>query len=204
MTVFRRTASILGTLVLAGLLTACSSSQFGSTQRTAAPSQLPPVQNGSVQSTNLPPLQGEDGTIRTADTFDPTAGADPGLTGSVQQGDGSFVSIDDVGGSTITPAGRDLSGQLTPVKLLGAWTVTADLQQCRLNLTQTTKTGTNRFRASTPGCTMPGLMVVSSWQLAGSQVQLFDENGDIIAAFQQAGNRFVGSMSGGIPVSMDG
>jgi Protease inhibitor Inh len=201
----RRTLSALGLFLAAGSIAGCSTtSPFGDNQRAAAPAQLPPVQSGSVQSSNLPPLQGQDGAITTADTFDPTAGGDPALAGQTASVDGSFVSIDDVGGSTLTPAGRDLSGTLTPTKLLGAWTVSADLQQCRLNLTQTTKTGTSRFRASTPGCTMSGLMVVSSWQLAGSQVQLFDENGDIIAAFQQTGNRFVGTMAGGIPVSMDG
>lgn len=141
--------------------------------------------------------------MTAGDPFNPNSG-DLGLLGQQQNADGSFVSIDDVGSSTITPAGRDLSGTLTTAKLLGTWTVTADLQSCRLNLTQTTKSGTNRFRASTPSCDMPVLSLVSSWQLTGSQVQLFDESGAIVGAFQQSGNRFIGTLSGGISVSMEG
>ena len=195
-------ALLVGT---ATLLAGCaSSSPFGSSQRTAsAPTQLDPVASSSVQTSTLPPLQGQDGAIVQSNDFDPNSG-DPALQGQVASADGSFVSIDDVGGSTMTPAGRDLSGALTPAKLLGAWTISADLQQCRLNLTQTTKSGTNRYRASTPNCDMPVLALVSSWQLAGNQVQLFDESGAIVGAFQLSGNHFVGTLSGGIAVTMDG
>ena len=84
------------------------------------------------------------------------------------------------------------------------WTVISGATQCRLNLTQTAKTGTERYRASTPGCQLPKLAVVSSWQLAGSQVQLFDENGDMVAALILSGTRFIGTLSGGQGISMIG
>ena len=77
-------------------------------------------------------------------------------------------------------------------------------EQCQLNLTQTAKTGTGRYRASAPACGLPGISVISSWTLAGSQVQLFDENGDIIAALILSGNRFVGTLAGGQGISMVG
>lgn len=201
-----------GAVVLAACLalTGCSSSSFGSRSQ-FRPASLPPVQNSSVQSSTLPPLQGQDGVVTTADnSFDPTinngsllGSGDPSLVGQSASADGSFVSLDDVGGGT-TPGGRDLSGGLTPGKLLGVWTVAANLQTCRLNLTQTTKSGTNRYRASTPNCTLPVLSLVSSWQLTGSQVQLFDESGAIVGALQLSGNRFIGTMSGGIAVTMEG
>ena len=46
--------------------------------------------------------------------------------------------------------------------------------------------------------------MVASWQLAGSQVQLFDENGDIVAAMILSGNRFIGTLAGGQGISMVG
>lgn len=197
---------IAAVIVLSGLLSGCASSKFGPS-RQVAPANLPPVQNSSVQSTSLPPLQGEDGVVTTADPFDSSGSVlgsgDPALNGATASVDGSFVSLDDVGGGT-TPGGRDLSGGLTPGKLLGVWTVTANLQQCRLNLTQTTKSGTNRYRASTPTCEVPVLSLVSSWQLAGAQIQLFDESGSIVGALQLSGNRFIGTLSGGIAVTMEG
>ena len=194
------------------LLAGCSStSPFSSSNRNlSAPAQLPPVANSSVQTSSLPPLQGQDGVVTSSDTFDPNAivfdpnNGDPALNGQVANADGSFVNIDEVGATGLTPGGRDISGSLTTAKLLGTWNVSAEQRQCRLNLTQTAKTGTNRFRASTPGCEIPVLSLVSSWQLTGSQIQLFDESGAIIGAFQRSGNRFVGTLSGGIAASMDG
>ena len=193
---------------IAAMLAGCASSSFGTRRNQSQPANLPPVQSSSVQSSTLPPLQGEDGVVTTAENeFDPgvsvLGSGDPALVGQTASADGSFVSLDDVGGGT-TPGGRDLSGGLTPGKLLGVWTVSADLQTCRLNLTQTTKTGTNRYRASTPNCTVPVLSLVSSWQLTGSQVQLFDESGAIVGAFQLSGNRFIGTLSGGISATMEG
>ena len=93
---------------------------------------------------------------------------------------------------------------LTIEKLLGGWTVVAGADQCKLNLTYTAKTGTSRYRASTPGCTLQGLNVVASWQLVGTQVQLFDENGDIIASLILSGNHFIGTLAGGQGISMVG
>jgi hypothetical protein len=46
--------------------------------------------------------------------------------------------------------------------------------------------------------------VVASWQLAGSQVQLFDEAGDIVASLILSDNRFVGTLAGGQGISMVG
>lgn len=115
----------------------------------------------------------------------------------------SFVTLDSVGSVPNAP-GRDLSGGLTIEKLLGGWTIVSGAEQCKLNLTYTSKAGTSRYRASTPGCTLKGLNVVASWQLAGSQVQLFDENGDMIAALILSGNRFIGTLAGGQGISMVG
>jgi len=184
---------------------------------------LPPVDGAlTVASTTpaqpvapgaLPPPQPLGGSTQVADglgqSFDPailhspTAQPATPLATQVASTDGSFVSLDSVGQVPATP-GRDLAGGLTIEKLLGGWTVVAGADQCKLNLTYTQKTGTNRYRASTPGCALPGLSVVASWQLVGSQVQLFDENNDIIASLILSGNRFIGTVAGGQGISMVG
>lgn len=161
----------------------------------------------------LPPPQPLSSTTQVADgmgqSFDPAILQSPNAqpstptTTQVASTDGSFVSLDSVGQVPATP-GRDLSGGLSIEKLLGGWTVVAGPTQCKLNLTYTQKTGTNRYRASTPGCGLSGLNVVASWQLVGSQVQLFDENGDIIATLILSGNRFIGTVAGGQGISMVG
>lgn len=190
----------LGLVVAAALsLSGCASSRLVPTN--AAPQQLPPIASSNAQSQDLPPI-GADGAVTTADNSGIYTG-DPGLDGQQTAAtDGSFVSLDEVG--SFPGDGRNLSGGLTVAKLLGTWTVSSGIDQCRLNLTQTTKTGTKRYRASTPGCTIAVLARVASWQLAGTQVQLYDDNGAIIGSLLQSGNRFVGTLSGGVAVSMAG
>jgi hypothetical protein len=85
---------------------------------------------------------------------------------------------------------------------MGRWTVTSGADSCALNLTYTQKMDTTRYRASIPGCAITGLAEVASWQIVGNQVQLFDEGGKIVAALALSGNRFVGTSSGGIGISM--
>lgn len=167
---------------------------------------MPPAAPGT-----LPPPQPISNSTQVADglgqSFDPAVLPSPNQPApantQVASTDPSFVSLNSVGQVPATP-GRDLSGGLTIEKLLGGWTVVAGANQCKLNLTYTTKTGTNRYRASTPGCGLSGLNVVASWQLVGSQVQLFDENGDIIATLILSGNRFIGTVAGGQGISMVG
>ncbi len=213
--------------VLAIVLAGCSGAR--STQRTAMaqPEQLAPVQNSSVASTALPPI-GSSGVTTGGIAQPAPIQANPALTGQpgqmspaltgqpapIQQnmGDpalqsanagGTFVTLDAVGNVPQTP-GRDLTGGLTVPKMLGGWTLVSGGTQCRLNLTQTAKEGTQRYRASTPGCQMPGISAVASWQLAGSQLQLYDEGGNIVATLVLSGSRFVGTGSGGIGLSMVG
>jgi hypothetical protein len=116
---------------------------------------------------------------------------------------GSFVSLNDAGNAS-SSAGttRDLSGGLTIEKLIGGWTVVSGAAQCKLNLTYTTKTGTSRYRASTPGCSIAGLAPVASWQLVGSQVQLFNDGGKLIGTLLLSGSRFIGTLAGGQGISM--
>jgi hypothetical protein len=213
--------AVVGAAALA--LSACASGGI-KTRNIAVAEQVQPLPSSQVASSNLPaigesgvvsPNQMPDGTVTTAEIGTPAGGATAAGTQPVLGGaatvdtvqtasaDGSFVTLDSVGSVPNAP-GRDLSGGLTIEKLLGGWTIVSGADQCKLNLTYTSKAGTSRYRASTPGCTLQGLKVVASWQLAGSQVQLFDENGDMIAALILSGNRFIGTLAGGQGISMVG
>jgi hypothetical protein len=186
------------------LLAGCASTNVAVSNAGQA-EQLGAVQTGAVSTTALPPIgpngevqQGVGGPPPLTPT-DPTA-VDP-LTADVQPGvSGGLTSA----GGDFNATGRDLSGGLTVEKLLGRWTVVSGADQCQLNLTQTAKTGTGRYRASAPACGLKGLSVVASWTLAGSQVQLFDENGDLVAALILSGQRFIGTLAGGTGISMVG
>jgi hypothetical protein len=165
---------------------------------------LTPVQNSSVSQSSLPPVGGQQ-TPQTASADGQFDGQTvPGETQNLfGDDDGSFVSLDDMETNT-NVAARDLSGPLTVLKLLGVWTVQSGDVTCRLNLTQSAKGSTGRYRASAPGCSVPAIAAVSSWQLAGKQIQLFNEAGQLVGALLQNGDRFVGTMVGGQGISMVG
>jgi hypothetical protein len=133
--------------------------------------------------------------VGTAPTTPDPLGTDTAST------DGSFETLQPVGA---LPNSRDLSGGLTVEKLLGGWTIVSGDVQCKLNLTQTAKAGTNRYRASAPACALPAVAGVASWQLSGSQVQLYGENGTAIATLILSGNRLIGTIQGGQGISMVG
>ena len=224
--------SSAGIAIVALALAGCTSSGIA-TRNISQPEQLQPLPNSQVASANLPAIgqqggQLPNGQLQTAQIGTPAGQVNPALSGQPVLGgnqpvpgavgdpvlgstdpvltastDDSFVTLDSVGAVPNAP-GRDLSGGLTMEKLLGGWTIVSGAQQCKLNLTYTSKAGTSRYRASTPGCQLQGQSVVASWQLAGSQVQLFDENGDMIAALILSGNRFIGTLAGGQGISMVG
>lgn len=231
MAISARSIMAVGVIALSLTLAGCASSSVGPTGARTAPEDIAPIQNVPVASSNLPAIgqtgapQQNMGTLpmpgQNPNTLTVGGGAgigqsqDPMLQGQQAQpgqlpaptqtaaNDGSFVTLGAPGALPATP-GRDLTGGLTIEKLLGGWTIVSGAEQCKLNLTYTAKAGTSRYRASTPGCAMPGLMVVSSWQLVGTQVQLFDENNDIIASLILSGNRFIGTLAGGQGISMVG
>lgn len=202
-----RAGGLLASMVVLGAVSACTgSSPFSSSRRfSTPPAQLEPVASSNVQSTSLPPLSGA-ATNQSEFPIDGVVSQDPLLADNqfpLQTPDGSFVAIDPTGVPTNVQA-RDLSGSLTTQTMLGAWTVISGADQCRVNLTQTTKQGTNRFRASAPGCTIPVLSDIASWKLAGTQVQFYSGAGQLIATLLKTGNRFIGTLAGGQGISMAG
>ena len=195
-------AGILGVGLVALLLSGCASSGVTVANADTA-EQLAPVQGGNVSTSALPPI-GPNGEVQSASDI-AAQDTQSGVTGGIQTAtaDSGAMTPAPIGGLP-NSSGRDLSGGLTVEKLLGRWTVVSGADQCALNLTQTQKTGTSRYRASAPACGLKGLSAVSSWTVAGSQVQLFDEGGSIIAALILSGNRFIGTLSGGQGISMVG
>lgn len=194
-------------------LAACTNSARFS-QSSPPPQSLAPVSSSTVQSQSLPPLDpnspngGNQNVLTTPDGQSQFPASDfesqdPLLGSAPQTSDGSIVALDAAGTPTATQS-RDLTGPVTAQKLSGGWTIISGADQCRINLTQTSKPGTNRFRASAPNCTIPVLSQLASWQLAGTQVQLFSESGQLIGTLLQSGNRFIGSLSGGQGISMVG
>ena len=185
------------------LLSACSTT--GVSVSNANDQQLAPVANGNVQTSALPPIgpNGEvQGPVPAGQNGMTPASGTPGST-QIANANGSIQAVPPVG-ALPNSSGRDLTGGLTVEKLLGRWTVVSGSDQCSLNLTETAKAGTGRYRASAPACALKGMTAVASWALAGTQVQLFDDKNNIIAALILSGNRFIGTLSGGQGISVVG
>ena len=192
---FKRAGALGLTLSVALLLSGCASTSVQVAN--AGSEQLGTVQSGNVSTTALPPI-GPNGEVQGPNSLPPANST----TQVATTGTPTTTGLPPVGAPNST--GRDLSGGLTVDKLLGRWTVVSGAEQCAVNLTQTQKTGTSRYRASAPACSLKGLGGVSSWTVAGSQVQLFDDSGNIIAALILSGNRFIGTLSGGQGIAMVG
>lgn len=194
-------AGLIGaSLAAALLLSGCASTNVQVAN--ADSEQLAPVQSGNVQTTALPPI-GPNGEVQSAAQLNPPTTGPTNLDGTQVATAGPTATLTPVG-SAPNSTGRDLSGGLTVEKLLGRWTVVSGSSQCALNLTQTQKGSTGRYRASAPACPLQGLTQVASWTVAGPQVQLFNEGGNLIATLILSGNRFIGTLAGGTGISMVG
>ena len=194
----RGASSVVGLAALALLASACSPSSRTNTANlnvVGQPAQLQPVQNSTVQQTTLPAI-GATGTPAPGLSGQPVLGGQTTTTTTVA----ATTPVAGTG-SSITTVGAPLTtGVSTGPE--GAWNVVAAGQTCRLNLPLTAKTGTNYYRASAPGCTVPQIASVTGWQQVGSQLQLYDENGNIAAFLAPSGGRYIGTMGGGQAVSM--
>lgn len=198
----RGAISVLSVGTVALLLAACSPTGRSNTAGlnvVSAPQQLQPVQNSSVQQNTLPaigatgtPAPGLSGTpVLGGQPAAPTAGSLPPIGGSTQVANNSSIVTMGQPASSGFGAGPE-----------GVWTVTAGAQTCQLNLPMTAKTGTNYYRASAPGCTVQQIASVTGWQQVGSQLQLYDDNGNIAAFLAPSSGRYIGTMGGGQAIAM--
>ncbi|WP_082555062.1 AprI/Inh family metalloprotease inhibitor [Devosia sp. Root635] len=197
MTVWMRgSLSAVGVAAIAVVLAACQStgSNTANLNTIGAPAQLQPVQNSTVQQGTLPAI-GATGTPAPGLSGQPVLGGVPAnQTASTAPGTlPSIVSLD--------PLAQPVSGGMSAGPE-GVWNVAAGAATCRINLPMTAKTGTSYYRASAPGCTVPQIASVTGWQQVGSQLQLYDENGNIAAFLAPSGGRYIGTMGGGQAISM--
>ena len=200
MTVWMRgTLSAVGVAAVAVVLAACQStgSNTANLNTIGQPQQLQPVQNSTVQQGTLPAI-GATGTPAPGLSGQPVLGGVPaGSTTTVATAtpgaSPSIVSLD--------PLAQPVAGGMSAGPE-GVWNVVAGAATCRINLPMTAKTGTSYYRASAPGCTVPRIASVTGWQQVGSQLQLYDENGNIAAFLAPSGGRYIGTMGGGQAISM--
>ena len=200
MTVWMRgPLSAVGVAAIAVVLAACQStgSNTANLNTIGQPQQLQPVQNSTVQQGTLPAI-GATGTPAPGLSGQPVLGGVPaGSTTTVATAtpgaSPSIVSLD--------PLAQPVAGGMSTGPE-GVWNVVAGTATCRINLPMTAKTGTSYYRASAPGCTVPQIASVTGWQQVGSQLQLYDENGNIAAFLAPSGGRYIGTMGGGQAISM--
>lgn len=199
MTVWMRgPLSAMGVAAIAVVLAACQStgSNTANLNTIGAPAQLQAVPNSTVQQGTLPSI-GATGTPAPGLSGQPVLGGVPAnqtaMTTTTPGASPSIVSLD--------PLAQPVAGGMS-VGPEGAWNVAAGAATCRINLPMTAKTGTGYYRASAPGCTVPQIASVTGWQQVGSQLQLYDENGNIAAFLAPSGGRYIGTMGGGQAISM--
>lgn len=198
MTVWMRGSfSALGVAALAVVLAACQStgSNTANLNTIGAPAQLQAVPNSTVQQGTLPAI-GATGTPAPGLSGQPVLGGVPAnqtATATTAGASPSIVSLD--------PLAQPVAGGMSSGPE-GAWNVAAGAATCRINLPMTAKTGTSYYRASAPGCTVPQIASVTGWQQVGSQLQLYDENGNIAAFLAPSAGRYIGTMGGGQAISM--
>lgn len=210
MQVWKRGASTAVSLAaLALLVAACSPTSRTNTANLNVVGQAPmaqPVQSSSVQTNSLPPLGGATGTPAPGLSGQPVLGGASATTTTTTAMNtpmgGSTTSLPPLSGSgsSTTTLGASAGGVSSGPE--GTWNVAAGAQSCSLNLPLTAKTGTNYYRASAPGCAVPQIASVTGWQQVGSQLQLYDDNGNIAAFLAPSSGRYIGTMSGGQAVSM--
>lgn len=163
---------IAGVTMLA--LGGCQSSRFSSVDTTPEP--LPPAPAGQVTSNTLPPPA----TTPPPSQF-PTAPA-----GGTQ-----------VAAAPAAPPPN--APDLTPATVGGVWSVSVSGQSCRIATSQT-KYGQG-FRAGPLRCPAP-VDGVKSWNVAGKQLSLYDENGAVMARLYSSGSeKFDGQTSSGQAIS---
>lgn len=190
----RGSISAAGIAGIALLVAACTStgSNTANLNTIGAPAQLQPVQSSTVQQGTLP-------AIGATGTPAPGLSGQPVL-GGVPAGSPSMVTTTPGASPSIVALNSPTPGVTTGAE--GVWNVVAGAAQCRLNLPMTSKTGTTYYRASAPGCAVPALASVTGWQQVGSQLQLYDDNGNIAAFLAPSAGRYIGTMSGGQAISM--
>ncbi|PRX11143.1 UNVERIFIED_ORG: protease inhibitor Inh [Martelella mediterranea] len=175
-------------------LSACQRTSYYQNQPAPQPQPLTPAPAGQVQSGNLPPPGGQQGTYNSG-TYQsgqaPANTANAGNTGQFPAAPGAPTGGGGMG-NVAAPAG---AMPLSNSALVGSWKVNEGGVQCDMFLTLTNLG--DGLRGGTRGCT-GGLSQMKSWGINGDQVVLNDANGYAIARlYKTADNRIEGQGSAG-------
>lgn len=177
-----RTSGVFATTILALALAGCQSERFSSMDtRGPAPAPLQAAPAGTVTAGQLPPPV-QPGTTDPSQ-FPVAPGTDP-----TQQPADQVAAL-----------GQN-APQITTGSVAGVWNANVGGQSCRIATPQT-RFGQG-FRAGPLRCPAP-LDGVKSWNVSGSQLALYDDNGDVLARlYSSGGERFDGQTSSGQAVSL--
>ncbi len=177
---FLRTGAIVA-IGAALLASGCSSTRFSSMDNTR-PEPLQPAPSGTISSNQLPPPTG------------PSVPGDPSQFPAAPQQNTQVASLPPDGSAPATAA------DLTPASVAGVWTVNVSGQSCKVATPQT-KFGQG-YRAGPLRCPAP-VDGVKSWNVAGKQLTLYDQDGGTLARlYSSGGGRFDGQTSNGQPIAL--
>ncbi|MEQ1951671.1 AprI/Inh family metalloprotease inhibitor [Mesorhizobium yinganensis] len=170
---FSRTGVLLAAIA-ALAVSGCQSSRMASVD--TRPEPLPAAPSGPVTSGTLPPpAPANPAAFPTAPTPNPA----------------------DVAAAPAAPPAN--APDLTPSTVGGVWNVSVSGQSCKIATSQT-KFGSG-FRAGPLRCPAP-VDGVKSWNVAGKQLSLYDENGGVMARLYSSGSeKFDGQTESGVPIS---
>ena len=172
-------AAALISLALAG----CQSERFSRLDtRQPAPAPLQAAPAGTVTAGQLPP------PVQPG-TTDPSQFPAAPVADGTMPADGTQVA-------SAPPNAPDV----TAGSVAGVWNASISGQSCRVATPQT-KFGQG-YRAGPLRCPAP-LDGVKSWNVEGSQLALYDQNGSVLARlYSSGGSRFDGQTTTGQPVSL--
>jgi len=156
----------------------------------AAPAPLTPAPSSTVESSSLPPPPGA--STATADPQSPAAGPGQGATNGAAPGANPTPGLNAPGNAprvnppqvATTPAAP--APAPTQSRLVGNWSVAESSgSTCRITLSSAPKL--DLYGAGTAGCQSKELQRVNAWELAGSEVILYEPGGGVVARLRQAG-----------------
>ena len=170
---------LIAASVAALTVSGCSSTRFSSMDSTQ-PAPLEPAPAGTVSSSQLPPP------------------AQPGVNDPSQFPEApKNTEVASLPPDGSAPAG---AADLTPSSVAGVWNVSVAGQSCKVATPQT-KFGSG-YRAGPPRCPAP-IDGVKSWNVAGKQLTLYDQDGGTLARlYSSGGESFNGQTSTGQPISL--
>lgn len=176
-----RTTGALATAILALALAGCQSERF-SRLDTRGPAPLPAAPAGTVTAGQLPPP------------------AQPGTTDASQFPEAPVADGTAADGESQIAALEQNAPQITTGSVAGVWNANVGGQSCRIATPQT-RFGQG-YRAGPLRCPSP-LDGVRSWNVSGSQLALYDDNGEVLARlYSSGGERFDGQTSAGQAISL--